>query len=221
MTEFLSLLPPQQALSVLLSNLEPQRAEIESIAVEAALHRITARPVVAPHGLPEFPRATVDGYALMARDTFGASGSQPSYATLIGEVPMGKATSIRVELGQCAAIHTGGMLPAGADAVIMLENTQIIGRGAPAGSPPREIEILKSLAAGENVISAGEDVRAGEVVLDQGREIRAAEVGGLAALGVLTVDVLKKPLVAILSTGDEVVAPNVRPLPGQVRDVNA
>ena len=156
--------------------------------VTSSLGRILAEDIVAPHPLPDFQRTTVDGYAVRARDTFGASDSLPAYLTLIGEVPMGDAPSFELSQGQCALIHTGGMLPNGADAVVMLEYTQhIVGAGssrsgrddpAPTNS---EIEIFRAVANGENIIRVGEDVAQGQMVQAKGSLIRPAEIGGLLA----------------------------------------
>ncbi|CAG0978853.1 partial Molybdopterin molybdenumtransferase, partial [Anaerolineae bacterium] len=140
MPEFLTLLPPDEARERLLSHLSPRRVDPEQLAVDSALGRVTAEDIAAPHPLPEFQRTTVDGYAVRAKDTFGASDSLPAYLNLIGEVPMGDAPSFEIDTGQCALIHTGGMLPKGADAVVMLEYTQSAQRN--------EIEIFKSLAEG-------------------------------------------------------------------------
>ncbi len=123
-------------------------------------------------------------------------------------------------------IHTGGMVPEGADAVVMLEHAQVANRGTPGlshaePSLPAEVEIFKPVAEGENVIAVGEDVRTGQVVVSRGTRLRPAEIGGLMALGLTTVAVARKPRVAIISSGDEVVAPDQHPEPGQVRDVNA
>jgi molybdopterin molybdotransferase len=148
-----------------------------------------------------------------ARDTYGASETLPAYLSLAGEVLMGAAPDLELQAAQCALIHTGGMLPPGADAVVMLENTQIARAG--------EVEILKAVAVGENVIAEGEDVRAGEPVIPAGVSLRAAEIGGLMALGVTRVRVGRRPRVGILSSGDEVVPPEMETRPGQVRDVNA
>src|SRR5574340_798896 len=220
MSEFLKLVSPDEALALLLANLDPRAHTDEQVGVAEALHRTTSRDILAPHALPEFSRSTVDGYALLARDTFGASGSQPSYLSLIGEVVMGTTPAFAISSSRCATIHTGGMVPAGADAVIMLEHTQAINNMDPGGGASGEIEILRSVAPGENIIMAGEDVAAGEVVLQTGRLIRAQEIGGLAALGVTSVHVQPKPRVGIISTGDEVVADLASPRLGQVRDVN-
>jgi molybdopterin molybdotransferase len=212
MTEFLHLIPPDEARNTILSHLEVNPAP-EEIETEQALGRVTLSPVGAPHPLPEFRRSTVDGYAVRAADTYGAGESLPAYLNLVGEVHMGTATDLVLVPTQCALIHTGGMLPEGADAVVMVENSQSSREG--------EIEILRAVAVGENVIKIGEDVKQDEEVIPAGRRIRAAEIGGLMALGFTRVSVAQKPRVAILSSGDEVVPPEERPLPGQVRDINS
>ena len=213
MPEFLSLLPPDEARALLLSRLSAPLPDSVMVEVASSLGRVCAEDVRAPHPLPEFPRSTVDGFAVRARDTFGASDSLPAYLSLIGEVPMGGAPTFEVGAGQCAILHTGGMLPAGADAVVMLEYTQPAREG--------ELEIQRAVAAGENVIRVGEDVAAKTVILPRGRKMRPAEVGGLMALGILSLRVAKKPKVGLLSTGDEVVDPSQLPQPGQVRDINS
>lgn len=218
MPEFLTLLPPDEGRALLLSHLAGGEVGSEPIDVISALGRVTAEDVRAPHALPEFPRSSVDGYAVRARDTFGASESLPAYLTLIGEVPMGAAPPFSLQSGECALIHTGGMLPENADAVVMLEYTQV---AAATPGAAAEIEVLRAVAEGENVIRVGEDVAAGAVILPRGRLIRPAEIGGLMALGILSLRVAKKVRVAILSSGDEIVPPSQRPLPGQVRDINA
>jgi molybdopterin molybdotransferase len=213
MPEFLTLLPPHEARALLLSRLSPPKADSELIATDSSLGRVTAEDLIAPHPLPEFQRSTVDGYAVRARDTFGATDSLPAYSNLIGEVPMGGAPGFLLETGQCASIHTGGMLPDGADAVVMLEHTQAV--------RPNEIEIMRAVAEGENVIRIGEDVAAGAVVVPAGRRMRPAEIGGLMALGITSLRVVIRPRVGLISSGDEVVPPNQQPRVGQVRDVNA
>src|SRR5512136_1322850 len=124
MPEFLTLLPPDQARAELLSHIPAPTVDSEPVDVIHALGRFTAADVIAPHPLPDFPRTTVDGYAVRAKDTFGASDTLPAYLTLIGEVPMGDTPSFELTAGQSALIHTGGMLPKGADAVVMIEYTQ-------------------------------------------------------------------------------------------------
>lgn len=218
MPEFLTLLPPDQAREKLHSHLPPPTPDSETLTVDSALGRVSAEVIIAPHPLPEFPRTTVDGYAVRADDTYGASDSLPAYLKLIGEVPMGDAPSFEIGAGQCASIHTGGMLPKGTDAVVMLEYTQKI-IGAESSQP--EIEIFRSVADGENVIRVGEDVASGQVVIPKGTILRPAEIGGLMALGITSLRVAKMIRVGLISTGDEIIEPGRHPRPGQVRDINS
>ena len=221
MPEFLTLLPPDDARTLLLSHIPQPKIDSESIAVTSSLGRFTASDIFAPHPLPDFPRTTVDGYAVRARDTFGASDSLPAYLTLVGEVPMGDAPAFEIGAGHCALIHTGGMLPKGADSVVMLEYTQTTGMSRSRSAPTEEIEIFKSVADGENLIRIGEDVAQGQLVIPKGTLIRPAEIGGLMALGITSIQTAKKPRVGLLSTGDEVIDPSQTPRYGQVRDINS
>ncbi|MEW5872512.1 MAG: gephyrin-like molybdotransferase Glp [Chloroflexota bacterium] len=211
MPEFLELLPPEAALRVLLDNL-PARPASEKIPTIAAAGRVTVEAVRAAQPLPAFARSTVDGYAVRAADTYGASEALPAYLQLVGEAPMGAAPAFRVAAAQCGLIHTGGMLPQGADAVVMVEYTQSV--------RPDEVEVLRAVAVGENVLKVGEDVQPGQEVIAAGSRLRAAEIGGLMALGISEVGVARRPRVGVLSSGDEVVPPEAEPGPGQVRDVN-
>jgi molybdopterin molybdotransferase len=214
MPEFLQLLPPPAALERMLTALDPVRLEpAETIESVDALGRVTYASILAPHALPSFPRSTVDGYAVKAADTYGASEGLPAYLNLIGEIPMGAPAGIELAPSSCALIHTGGMLPLGADAVVMVEHTQSV--------RAEEVEILKAVAVGENVLKMGEDVAEGQAVISGGVRLRPAEIGGLAALGIIKLPVVRRPRVGIISSGDEVVAPDIEPGPGQVRDVNA
>jgi molybdopterin molybdotransferase len=213
MPEFLTLLPPDEARALLLSHLAGPVLDSERIEVVSSLGRVLAEDIIAPHPLPEFQRTTVDGYAVRGSDTFGASDSMPAYLALVGEVPMGKAPAFELDLGQCALIHTGGMLPLGADAVVMLEYTQ--------SAQENEIEVFRSVAEGENVIHIGEDVVEGQLVRPKGSLMRPAEIGGMMALGIVQVNVVRKIVVGLISTGDEIVHPSQSPGPGQVRDVNS
>ncbi len=234
MPEFLTLLPPKESLDKLLRHLPDPEPASETINTAAALGRITAADLRAPHPLPEFSRSTVDGFAVQAEDTYGASDSLPAYLKLIGESPMGKAPDLVIKPTQTAVIHTGGMLPKGADAVVMMEYTQTVnhkGHGeaqrkkeekssvVSAANP--EIEILRAVAKGENVIRIGEDVARGALIKPKGSPIRPAEVGGLMALGFCQVEVAARPKIGIISSGDEVIEPKKTPQPGQVRDINS
>ena len=244
MPQFLRLIPPDDARVRMLSHLSnpssSDQTEVEKnfefVDSAISIGRVTGEDIVAPHSLPEFPRSTVDGYAVRASATFGATDSLPAYLTLIGEILMGEAPLFELKSDQCLLIHTGGMLPKGADAVLMLEHTQeillsrdeehnegekgiTIERRRLTGN--REIEILRPVAEGENVIFIGEDVAEGNIVIPKGRRIRPSEVGGLIALGILSLRVAKKPRVGIISSGDEIVDPIVHTRIGQVRDVNS
>ncbi len=212
MPEFLTLLPPDQAREKLLAHLSTLKSDPDLVDVIHALDRVTAADIFAPHPLPDFPRTTVDGYAVRAQDTFGASDSLPAYLHLIGEVPMGDSPSFEIGAGQCALIHTGGMLPKGADAVVMLEYTQTV--------QASEIETFKAVADGENLIRVGEDVAQDQLVILKGTILRPAEIGGLMALGITKLRVANKVRIGLISTGDEVVDPNKTTKHGQVRDIN-
>jgi molybdopterin molybdotransferase len=209
--ELFTVVPPQAALDILLARCAPVERS-ESIVLGASLGRVTAAAVAAQETLPAFARSTMDGYAVRAADTFGASESAPAYLRLCGEIAMGVAPALSVPPLGAARIHTGALLPAGADAVVMVEDTNAHGD---------EIEILCAAAPGENVVGVGEDVRAGEPAVPAGRRLRPQDLGGLAALGQTSVRVVERPRIAILSTGDEVVPPSRKPAPGQVRDINA
>jgi molybdopterin molybdotransferase len=213
MPEFLELLPPPEAIKRWMAHLPAARPETESLDTFQALGRVTAAPIASPEALPAFPRSTVDGFAVIARDTFGASDSLPAYLTLAGEVPMGRQPAFKLLPAQAALIYTGGMLPDGADAVVMLEYTQ--------QARPGDIEVLRASSAGENILKTGEDVAPGQVILQAGVRLRPAEIGGLLALGITQVIVTRRPRIGIISSGDEIVIPQEKPSSGQVRDVNS
>ncbi len=213
MPEFLALLPPGQALRLLMDALPARPIPSEEVEAVRALNRVTATPILAAQPLPAFSRSAVDGFAVRAADTFGASDSLPAYLSLAGEVPMGGSPPFTVPRAAAALIHTGGMLPDGADAVVMLEYTQ--------AARPGEVEVLRAVAINENVVRAGEDVQAGDEVIPAGTRIRPAEIGGLMALGIRRLQVTRKPRIGIISSGDEVVPPEIEPGPGQVRDINS
>ncbi len=199
---------------------------VESVPLASALGRVLAQELPAPEDLPQTARASMDGYALAARSAFGATETNPAYADCVADLRIdwsGQSTAgwsaapeggpLVLKHGQCARIPTGGTLPDGADAVIMVEHTGELGAGT--------IELRKSVAPGENVMLPGEDVKKGEAALPAGRILRAQDVGLLAALGIMQVGVGRRPRVGILSTGDELVPAGQTPKPGQIRDVNS
>ncbi|MBI2756292.1 MAG: molybdopterin molybdotransferase MoeA [Chloroflexi bacterium] len=211
--ELFTVRTPPEALRILLEALGPSEPRREAVETTDALDRVLAEDLHAANDLPDFPRSTMDGYAVRAADTFGAGEGLPAYLEEVGEVLMGRSADVHVGRGQCARIATGGMLPPGADAVIMVEQTQEAG-----GST---VEVLRPVAPGENLVQVGEDVRAGNLVLTRGHRLRPQDLGGLLALGITQVQVARRLTVGIISGGDEVVAPDQEPGPGQIRDVNS
>lgn len=185
---------------------------VGSVLLEAADGRVLAEPAAADGPLPDFPRATMDGYAVRAASTFGASESSPAFLIVRGAIPMGVSPDFSVGPGEAARIATGGMLPDGTDAVVMIEHTDAL--------DDETIEVYRSVAPGQHVIQVGEDVAEGAVMLKPGRRIGPAEAGLLAAFGMERVTVFNPPAVGILSTGDEVVPVGETPGPGRIRDVN-
>ncbi|MBS3947149.1 MAG: molybdopterin molybdotransferase MoeA [Dethiobacter sp.] len=185
----------------------------EIVGIAGAVGRVLAGSLTAPGDLPPFARATMDGYVVAARDTFGATESMPALLTVAGEILMGCPSTVPLGSGQAVRIATGGMLPAGGDAVVMVEHTELL--------EARTVAVGRSVAPGENVIDCGEDLQAGEAVLPAGHRLRPQDSGVLAALGYVTVAVNRRPRVALISTGDELVPPETEPAPGQIRDANS
>jgi molybdopterin molybdotransferase len=214
MPEFFEVLPPDQARAAWWAQVT-HTVEIETLRVVNILGRVTASAIRSPEALPAFRRATVDGYAVRAADTFGASDALPAYLRVVGEVAMGAAAAIQVEKSAAVLIHTGGMIPDGADAVVMVEHTQFFSDS--------EIEIRKPAAPGENVLQVGEDVQPDAEILPAGHLIQPQDIGALLALGLTDrIAVAGKPRVSLFSTGDELVPPQTRYLlPGQIRDINS
>lgn len=211
MPELFTLVPPDEARATFIDNL-PVSVQTESISTYEALGRVTAAPLRSPMALPAFPRSTVDGYAVRAADTLGASESLPAYLSVVGEVPMGQAATVKVDPGQTVIVHTGGMIPSGADAVVMVERTQRLS--------DQDIEVLRPVADGENIINVGEDILEGDEILPAGHLLRPQDIGGLLAVGLTEVTVARRPRVALIATGDEVIPPSESLGPGQVRDIN-
>ncbi|HVG74016.1 MAG TPA: molybdopterin molybdotransferase MoeA [Thermoleophilaceae bacterium] len=205
-----------KTVSEALTGFRPElRTPVETIALAHALGRVPAEPITAPHALPGFARATVDGFAVQAADTYGASEGLPSYLDLIGEARMGQAPETEMRPGGAVAIATGAPLPPGADSVLKVEYTQ---------SPtPELIEVLRPATPGEGMVRADEDAAPGAEIARPGRPLRAQDLGMLAAAGIAELPAYARPRVAIVSTGDELVpadAPGELPV-GQVRDSSA
>ncbi len=188
------------------------RVETEDIPLLESNGRMPAADINADVDLPDFMRSTMDGYAVRASSTFGASEANPAYLVIKGSVPMGESPSFSIGVGEAARISTGGMLPNDTDSVVMIEHTEAIDKTT--------IEVYKSVAPGQNILEKGEDIPKGAVLIPAGKRLRAQETGLLAAFGKETVNVYKKPVIGIISTGDEVVAMEEMPGPGQIRDIN-
>ncbi len=187
--------------------------ETEILQLSLLAGRVTAKPLFSPDAVPAFSRSTMDGYAVKAETTYGASDASPIPLTLVGEVAMGQGTSLSLSDGDCAKIPTGGMLPANADAVVPVEYTDLFSAD--------EVLVCKSVSPLENVTRKGDDVQKNGLLFSSFTRLTPAKIGVLAAAGIDKVEVLRRPKVGVLSTGNEVVPVESPLLPGQVRDVNA
>jgi len=210
MPEFFKVVTPQQIFDALAGF---ARLTFEQIDLEHSLGRVLGMDVVSKEDLPARARSTMDGYAVRAADTFGASDTIPALLTTVGQISVGTLSDISIAQGQAVEIPTGGFLPESADAVVMVEYTNPLTDG--------EIEVTRPVTQGENVLNRADDVAFGEKVLPAGRRIRPQDVGILAGLGITELTAFKKPGVAIISTGDEIVPVTKTPLPGQIRDINS
>ena len=170
------------------------RVETETLSIDQALDHVLANDSVAPENLPDFPRATMDGFAVRAASTFGATESNPALLNLTGTIGMGQKPDFSVGIGEAARIATGGMLPEGADAVVMIEYTDPVDDDT--------IEVYKSVAPGTYVVAVGEDFSKHDVLIPAGKRLRPQEIGLLAAFGIQTVHAYRKPRIGIISTGD-------------------
>jgi len=206
---FFKVLAPQEALRLLLA-VEP--VEMERIPSVRGRARVLAEDLHSAVDLPHFNRAAMDGYAVKAKDTFGASQSLPAYLKLAGVVEMGKEASQPLASGEALRISTGGMMPPQSDAVVMVEYTDETKAGL--------VEIHRGVSPWQNVIQVGDDIKEGELVFRRGRRLRAHDLGALTGVGISTISVFKQPRVALISTGDEIVDADTAPLPGQVRNIN-
>ncbi len=201
---------PEDVFKLINDNFLP--LEPEEVLLEKSGGRSLAETICATEDVPSFDRSTVDGYAVFARDTFGSGEGIPAMLECIGEVLMGE-TAPQIREGQCCLVHTGGMLPEGSDAVIMIEDTEATGS---------LIQSFRQVAPGENVIHRGEDIKKGTAVLSSNHRLRAPEIGMLASLGITSVNVYRRPKIGFFSSGDELVDYHSASLkPGQIRDSNA
>jgi len=185
----------------------------EEIPLFEALGRYLAEDLMSETDIPEFARSVVDGYAVTAKDTFGISDTAPVFLELIGEVKMGQAPDQVVSSGKAVYVPTGGMLPQGADAMVMIEYVEKL--------DDKNIAVYKASAPNAGLMNKGDDFKAGQLIYEKGHRITTKDIGMLAAMGEASINVFAKPSVAIISTGDEVISIMEDPGPGQVRDVNS
>jgi putative molybdopterin biosynthesis protein len=210
--QFLEVIGSEEATRRFHRHLELRPLGAEQVSLSHALHRVLAKPVVAEVDVPGFDRASVDGFAVRASDTLGAGEQAPKRLWLNPEVlTPGVEPRLPVMPGTATLIATGGMVPRGADAVLMVEHTE-----ARDADGRTLIEVRRPATAGQFIAFAGSDLARGETVLRAGQRLTSREIGMLAAVGCATVEVFRKPLVAIISTGDEIVAPGAPIRPGAV-----
>jgi molybdopterin molybdotransferase len=191
----------------------PLHRGVRQVPLDAAAGCVLAHDVVAQEGVPAFDRSTVDGYAVVAADTFGCSDALPALLTLVGEVDMGAKPDVACMPVTCVRIPTGGQVPDGADAVVMLEYCEEYGDGT--------VDVAKPVASGGNIVFENDDVKPGEVLISAGTTLLPHHVGTLASLGMVNCEVYEQVNVGVISTGDEIVPTDVVPVASQMRDVNA
>ncbi|MDK2881303.1 MAG: molybdopterin molybdotransferase [Clostridia bacterium] len=211
--ELFNVLTVQEAREKMASCLPAELRRITRKSLLDCLGMRLAHPVVAREDVPGFARSTVDGYAVRAEDTFGASEGLPAFFTVTGEVRPGVAPERGIAPGEAMRVATGAMLPPGADAAVMVEYTEEAGEGC--------IEVLRPVGPGENILRPDEDIKAGEEVFPGNHLLRPQDIGYLASIGEVELDVFAPLRVGIISTGDELVPPEEKPRPGEVRDINS
>ncbi len=189
-----------------------KKQAIEFVKLEDALGRVIASDLVSPEPIPHFRRSTVDGYAVRSSDTHGVTDSIPVFLEMVEKIAIGTPAVRTIGPGQCAYVPTGGMIPEGADAVVMIEYCETFDADS--------IAVYDSVSAGRNVVGVGEDIREEALFLKKGTKIRPQEIGVLSSAGVHTVPVYKPWKITIISTGDELVPADQKPGPGQIRDIN-
>jgi molybdopterin molybdotransferase len=206
---FFSVVSPDEARKILLAVAPVESEEIPAVRSRG---RVLAENLYSAVDLPHFHRAAMDGYAVKAKETFGASPSLPAYLKIAGTVEMGHEVTRPLQTGEAMRISTGGMLPPESDAVVMIEYTEEVGDGI--------VEIHRAASPWQNVIQIGDDIKKGEPVFPKGRKVRPQDVGALTGVGISRVQVYRRPRVALISTGDELVEAEAAPRPGQVRNIN-
>lgn len=197
----------------LIKTVENNIPEKVNLKILSSLGHVLAEDIFSKEPVPAFRRSTVDGYAVFSNDLTGAAESSPVFLEIVDEISMGAPAEKEIHSGECVYVPTGGMLPTGADAMVMVEYCEMFGS--------RHIAVYSSIAAGRNIVLAGEDIKEGELVLKHGTILRPQEIGALASLGITEVIVYKAWKITIISTGDELVPPEVTPPLGKIRDINS
>ena len=208
----LEVISVEKAIEILSENFG-ENISSETLKTENIPGRILSEDVYSRENIPAFHRSTVDGFAVISSDTYGAGENMPSMLGIKGEILMGQKPTEKISRGECMKISTGGMLPEGADSVVMVEYTDLAFEGM--------CLCMKAVSSGENVTKKGDDVKEGSVILKKGRKLSSADAGILAATGITEVKCAKKPLVGIISTGDEIIDYSLKPSIGQIRDINS
>lgn len=211
--DFFNVVSVQEAKAKLLEVFKDYKFEMEEISILECTDRVLAEDILSNINVPEFNRSTVDGFAIKSKDSHGASESIPSLLNILGEVRMGELSSHNIKSGETVYVPTGGMIPEGADAMVMIENTEKLDEST--------LMIYKSISFGTNVILKGDDIKVGEIALKVGRKITPEVIGVLATLGISKVRVYKRPKFYIISTGDEIIDLEEELELGKIRDINS
>lgn len=203
----------EEAQSKLKTFIEKLPPKTETISLRDAVYHCLAQDIYAPEDVPLFERSTVDGYAVIASDTYGACDSIPVFLKIVEEVGMGKESTVKLEHGQCAYVPTGGMIPKGANAMVMIEHCENFNKNT--------IAVYKPTAIGQDVVHIGDDMKSGSLILKAGERLKPQGIAALATLGITKVKVRKPYQVAIISTGDELLPIDCTPKNGQIRESNS
>ena len=214
----MSLLSVNEARERILSQFQPVKTE--TLSLGECLNRVLAQDITAADELPLFDNSSMDGFAIRAVDVTDATSDSPRSLRVIADIPAGTSPTVSLTQGEAARIMTGAQMPAGADAVIPVEDTDFSDRST-GTKPPKDVQIFKAIHAGDNVRTRGMDLHTGDVVLHKGRRLKPQDLGLLAMLGVSQVSVYQKPRVALFSSGDELIAVDAQVEPGKIRDSNS
>lgn len=209
----LNVISTEKAIETVQNSVQADFVKAETIPLSACLGRKTAKDIISGEFIPPFSRSTVDGFAVSASDTYGSSESIPAMLTLKGEILMGENADSKIEKGECMKISTGGMLPKGADSVVMLEHTQTDFDGL--------CLVFKAVGPFENVTKKGDDITPEKTVIKKGTVLSSKHIGILSSLGITEIECVRKPVVSVISTGDELIPITEKPTGGKIRNINS